>query len=117
MPARRNLRARACARAHNPHHNPHHNQQNKEDLPQAALTLVKLSKEAKLGIPPTAPGLTSSATGVVPDSATSQPPSSNAGDGVSAAKAISVDEAEKTKQQIMQYSKNALQVTYPVHSH
>jgi hypothetical protein len=93
------------------HHNPHHNQRNKEDLPQTAVTLVKITKEARLGISrPAALVLTSSATGAEAKAAEAK-----AAEEKAAATAISVDD-EKAKH-VTQYSKNASQVTYPVHSH
>ena len=102
-----------------PHHNPHHNQRNKEDLPQAALTLVKITREARLGISrPAALVLTSSATGAEAKAAEAKAAEEKAAAEAKAAEeatAISVDD-EKGKQ-ITQYSKNASQVTYPVHSH
>jgi uncharacterized low-complexity protein len=90
--------------------------------------LVKITREARLGISrPAALVLTSSATGAEAKAAeakaaeekaaaeTKAAEEAKAAEGKAAATAISVDD-EKAKQ-ITQYSKNASQVTYPVHSH
>jgi hypothetical protein len=77
--------------------------------------LVKITREARLGISrPAALVLTSSAKGAEAKAAEAKAAEEKAAALTKVAEEAKDDEKAK---QIAQYSKNASQVTYPVHSH
>jgi septal ring factor EnvC (AmiA/AmiB activator) len=83
--------------------------------------LVKITREARLGISrPAALVLTSSATGAEAKAAEAKAAEEKAAAETKAAEEAKAAEKAKDDEKaklIFQYSKNASQVTYPVHSH